>query len=67
MVTYLAQRIIDSDYIVSKHPKYQKEIDTYLISKGKEYLITQYKTEKRVYHRINDILSPYIKSTFYFS
>lgn len=45
MVAYLAHRIIDGaytyDYVISKRPDLKTSIDDYLISKGREDLITQ--------------------------
>ena len=45
MAAYLAQRIIDGaytyDYVISKRPDLEEEIDAYLIEKGREDLITQ--------------------------
>ncbi len=45
MAAYLAQRIIDGaytyDYVIQRRPDLKEEIDAYLISKGREDLITQ--------------------------
>jgi hypothetical protein len=45
MAAYLAQRIIDGaleyDYVISKRPDLKEGIDAYLISKGREDLITK--------------------------
>ncbi|WP_185215599.1 hypothetical protein [Parageobacillus thermoglucosidasius] len=45
MAAYLAQRIIDGaytyDYVIQRRPDLKKGIDAYLISKGREDLITQ--------------------------
>ena len=44
MANYLGQRIIDGaytyEYVISKRPDLQEGIDAYLISNGKEDLIT---------------------------
>jgi hypothetical protein len=45
MASYLAQRIIDGaytyEYVISKRPDLKEGIDAYLISNGREDLITQ--------------------------
>jgi hypothetical protein len=45
MAAYLASRIIDNvytyDYVISKRPDLKSGIDAYLISQGREDLITQ--------------------------
>jgi hypothetical protein len=45
MADYMGQRIIDGaytyDYVISKRPDLKEGIDAYLISQGKENLITQ--------------------------
>lgn len=45
MAAYMGQRIIDGaytyDYVISKRPDLKEGIDAYLISKGREDLITQ--------------------------
>ncbi|MBW9219417.1 hypothetical protein K1I43_12950 [Anoxybacillus sp. ST70] len=45
MAAYLAQRIIDEaytyDYVIQRRPDLKEGIDAYLISKGREDLITQ--------------------------
>lgn len=45
MADYMGQRIIDEaytyDFVISKRPDLKTGIDAYLISKGKEDLITQ--------------------------
>jgi hypothetical protein len=45
MASYMGQRIIDGvytyDYVISKRPDLKAGIDAYLISQGKEDLITQ--------------------------
>ena len=45
MANYLGQRIIDGiftyDYVISKRPDLKSGIDAYLISKGREDLITK--------------------------
>jgi hypothetical protein len=45
MANYMGQRIIDNvytyDYVISKRPDLKSGIDTYLISQGREDLITQ--------------------------
>lgn len=45
MGAYLGQRIIDGaytyDFVISKRPDLKADIDAYLISKGREDLITQ--------------------------
>jgi hypothetical protein len=45
MADYMGQRIIDGaytyDYVISKRPDLKQGIDAYLISQGKENLITQ--------------------------
>jgi hypothetical protein len=45
MAAYLAQRIIDEaysyDYVIQRRPDLKDGIDAYLISKGREDLITQ--------------------------
>jgi hypothetical protein len=45
MAAYMAQRIIDGaytyDYVISRRPDLKVGIDTYLIGKGREDLITQ--------------------------
>lgn len=45
MAYYMAQRIIDGvytyEYVISKRPDLKEGIDAYLISKGREDLITQ--------------------------
>ena len=45
MAAYLAQRIIDGaytyDYVIQRRPDLNEWIDSYLISKGREDLITQ--------------------------
>lgn len=45
MANYLGQRIIDEiftyDYVIGKRPDLKTGIDAYLISKGREDLITQ--------------------------
>lgn len=45
MANYLGQRIIDGiftyDYVIGKRPDLKAGIDAYLISKGREDLITQ--------------------------
>jgi hypothetical protein len=44
MAAYMAQRIIDGiytyDYVISKRPDLKAGIDTYLISQGRQDLIT---------------------------
>lgn len=44
MAAYMGQRIIDGaytyDYVISKRPDLKEGIDNYLVSKGKEELIT---------------------------
>ena len=46
MAAYLTQRIIDGactyDYVISKRPDLKEEIDAYLISEGREDLITRW-------------------------
>jgi hypothetical protein len=45
MAAYLASRIIDNvytyDYVISKRPDLKAGIDAYLISQGREDLITK--------------------------
>jgi hypothetical protein len=45
MAAYMGQRIIDGvyscDYVISKRPDLKEGIDAYLISQGREDLITQ--------------------------
>jgi hypothetical protein len=45
MANYMGQRIIDGaytyDYVISKRPDLKTGIDAYLISQGREDLITQ--------------------------
>jgi hypothetical protein len=45
MGAYMGQRIMDGaytyDYVISKRPDLKEGIDAYLISKGKQDLITQ--------------------------
>jgi hypothetical protein len=45
MANYLGQRIIDGaytyDYVISKRPDLKTGIDAYLISQGRQDLITQ--------------------------
>jgi hypothetical protein len=45
MAAYLASRIIDNvytyDYVISKRPDLKSGIESYLISQGREDLITQ--------------------------
>jgi hypothetical protein len=45
MAAYLASRIIDGvytyDYVISKRPDLKSGIDAYLISQGREDLITK--------------------------
>ncbi|MEH7481478.1 hypothetical protein V7157_10475 [Neobacillus drentensis] len=45
MASYMGQRIIDGiytyEYVISKRPDLKEGIDAYLISKGRQDLITQ--------------------------